>query len=63
MRVEGSKKGSFPIFDRTSARSALRLRGHTKNKKARSNVITRAAKYLPRGASEARARDKKKGLI
>jgi len=63
MRTKGSKKGSFPIFDRESARSALRLRGHAKNKKARRNIISRAHKYLPGAAKKARVADKRKKLI
>lgn len=37
------KKGSFPVFDRRSAKSALRLRGHAKSKKAVINKVSRWA--------------------
>ena len=46
-RLYSNKQGRFPIFDRKSARSALRLRGRAKTKQERLNVINRAAKYLP----------------
>ena len=54
------KKKRFPVFDRKSAMSAIRLRGHAKSKKARSNIINRAAKYAPGAAKKARAVDAKK---
>jgi hypothetical protein len=40
---KGLKKGSFPVFDRKSAKSALRLRGHAKSKKAVVNKVSRWA--------------------
>jgi hypothetical protein len=39
---KGLKKGSFPVFDKKSARSALRLRGHAKN---RSAVLRKVSRY------------------
>jgi hypothetical protein len=60
-RKHGVGKGKkFPVFDRKSAMSAIRLRGHAKSKKARSNIINRAAKYAPAAAKKARAVDSKK---
>lgn len=59
----GSQKGSFPIFDRKSAESALKLRGRAKTKKARASIIRRAAKYSPAKARAARTRDRKAGKI
>lgn len=52
-------KGKFPIFDRKSAMSALRLRGHAP-KSQRDDIIRRAAKYAPEAAKKARKQDKKK---
>jgi hypothetical protein len=40
---KGLKKGSFPVFDRKSAKSALRLRGHAKSKKAVVGKVSRWA--------------------
>jgi hypothetical protein len=56
----GMKGGRFPIMDKKSARSAIKLRGHAKSKKERSNIIRRAAKYAPAAAKKARAVDSKK---
>lgn len=50
-------EGKFPIFDKKSAKSALRLRGHAPKNK-RSQIISRAAKYVPEEAKKARKRDK-----
>ena len=59
--IHGEKKtGRFPIFDRESANSALRLRGHSTTKKQRSNIISRAAKFAPNAAKKARVADRKK---
>lgn len=58
-----SKKGSFPIFDKKSANSALKLRGHAKSKTDRAGIINRARKYAPEAAKKAYAADKAKGLI
>lgn len=55
----GPKKGSFPIFDKKSATSALKLRGR-RTGKARANIISRAAKYAPAAAKRARAADAKR---
>ncbi len=55
----GAKKGSFPIFDKKSASSALKLRGR-RTGKARANIINRAAKYAPAKAAKARKADSKK---
>lgn len=63
MRSNTSKPGSFPIFDRTSAQSALRLRGRAKSKKDRKSIINRARKFTPKKASEAYQRDKHAGKI
>ena len=60
-RKHGVGKGKkFPVFDRKSAMSAIKLRGHAKSKKARSNIISRAARYAPGAAKKARAVDAKK---
>lgn len=54
------KGGKFPIFDKKSAESALRLRGHGTTPAQRSRIISRAAKYVPAAAKKAREADKKK---
>lgn len=60
-RKHGVGKGKrFPVFDRKSAMSAIRLRGHAKSKKERSNIINRAARYAPAAAKRARKVDAKK---
>jgi len=60
-RKHGVGKGKkFPVFDRKSAVSAIRLRGHAKSSAARKNIINRAAKYAPGAAKKARAVDAKK---
>jgi hypothetical protein len=56
-------KGRFPIFDKKSAASAIKLRGHTKTKAERRKIINKAAKFQPRLAKEAKKRDKLKALI
>jgi hypothetical protein len=56
----GPKK-SFPVFDRRSAASAIKLRGHAKTKAQRRAIINRAAKYQPAMAKRARAADRKRG--
>ena len=48
----------FPIFDRKSAMSALRLRGHGTTPEERRKIINRAAKFLPAEAKKARKADK-----
>lgn len=49
--------GRFPIKNASQARSALKLRGHTKNAAERRKVINRAAKFLPGAATKARKAD------
>jgi hypothetical protein len=55
--------GRFPIATRAQAASALKLRGHAKNKAERRAIIRRAAKFLPEAARNALEEDKKKGLV
>ena len=55
--------GRFPIKNKAQARSALRLRGHTKSKSERRSVIRRAAKYLPEQARKAFEKDKAAGKV
>lgn len=55
--------GRFPIFNKATARSAIRLRGHANGKEERRKILNRAAQYLPDMAKKAREEDKKKGLI
>lgn len=52
-------KGRFPIFDKKSAKAALKLRGHAKSASERSKIISRAAKFAPEEAKKAREADKK----
>ena len=59
----GNKRGAFPIFDKKSANSALKLRGHAKSKAERRSIINRAAKYAPDAARRAREADRKAGKI
>jgi len=59
----GNKQGRFPIFDRKSALSALRLRGHASSKQERANIIRRARQYAPAEAAAAYERDKAEGKI
>ncbi len=59
----GNKRGAFPIFDRQSAESALRLRGKAKSKAERKNIIVRARKYMPEMAKAAFELDTKNGDI
>jgi hypothetical protein len=60
-RKHGVGKGKkFPVFDRKSAMSAIKLRGHAKSSAARRNIINRAAKFAPSAAKRARAVDAKK---
>ena len=53
----------FPIFNSSTARSALKLRGHTKNKVERRKVIRAAAKFMPEMARRAWEKDKRAELI
>lgn len=55
--------GRFPIATRAQAASALKLRGHAKNKEERRSIIRRAAKFLPSAAKAAWEKDKEAGLI
>lgn len=55
--------GRFPIANRAQAASALRLRGHARNKAERRSIIRRAAKFLPSAAKSAWDKDKAAGLI
>ncbi len=59
----GNKRGAFPIFDKTSAESALRLRGKAKTAAERKNIIMRARKYAPDMAKAAWELDTKNGDI
>lgn len=52
-----NKRGSFPVFDKKSAKSALKLRGHAKSKKA---VVDKVARYANKtGDAELKAKVKK----
>ncbi len=55
--------GRFPIKNAAQARSALKLRGHAKNKEERRAIIRKAAKFLPEFAKQCWEEDKKAGLI
>ena len=55
--------GDYPIKNKAQAASALKLRGHAKDKALRRSIIRRAAKFLPVAAKKAWEEDKKKGLI
>lgn len=52
--------GRFPIKNASQARSALKLRGHTKNAAERRKVINKAAKFLPKAAAKARKIDSRR---
>jgi len=54
------KEKRFPIFDKKSAESALRLRGHSKTSSERASIITRAATFVPAKAKAAREADSKR---
>jgi hypothetical protein len=51
-------KDKFPIFDKESAESAIKLRGHA-SKANQKKIINKAAKYAPEAAKKAREADKK----
>tara|TARA_R110000824_G_scaffold125429_7_gene284579 strand:+ start:482 stop:961 length:480 start_codon:yes stop_codon:yes gene_type:complete len=51
-------KDKFPIFDKESAESAIKLRGHA-SKANQKKIINKAAKYAPAAAKKARKADKK----
>jgi len=46
-------KDGFPIFDKESAESAIKLRGHA-SKADQEKIINKAAKYAPEAAKKAR---------
>tara|TARA_R100000664_G_C2717543_1_gene112102 strand:+ start:158 stop:448 length:291 start_codon:yes stop_codon:yes gene_type:complete len=50
--------GRFPIFDKKSAESAIKLRGHNTSAAERKKIIDAAAKYAPEAAKKAREEDK-----
>jgi hypothetical protein len=64
---KGLKRGSFPVFDAKSARSALRLRGHAKGS-GRATVLNKVSRFasktnnaaLKASVKRARAADKKR---
>ncbi len=55
--------GRFPIFNKSTASSAIRLRSHAKTPAERRKVIRAAAKFLPEMARRAWEADKNEGLI
>lgn len=55
--------GRFPIATKSQAISALKLRGHAKDKEERRAIIRRAAKFVPAMAKKAWDKDKEAGLI
>lgn len=55
--------GRFPIFDKKSAESAIKLRGHAKSKADRMKIINRAAKFAPEAAKKAREAEKEKNSL
>jgi hypothetical protein len=59
-RRYGDDEGRFPIFDRRSAESALRLRGHARSEAERQSIIRRAARYAPEAARRAREADRER---
>ncbi|MCP3685471.1 MAG: hypothetical protein GY861_22695 [bacterium] len=58
--MAGEKRGSFPVFDITSAQAALRLRGHAKTTAGRREILRRAAEYVPEASAKALQRDLKR---
>lgn len=58
----GLPDGSFPIWDKESARSALDLLGRLSGDKLR-NRLRAIAKYLPKEAHDALERYKKEGKL
>jgi hypothetical protein len=50
-------EGRFPIFDKRSAQSALKLRGKANNLKERKMIIRAASRYAPEEAKEALEKD------
>jgi hypothetical protein len=55
--------GRFPIATKAQAISAIRLRGHARDKAERRSILRRAAKFVPEMARRAREADHKQGLI
>jgi hypothetical protein len=53
----------FPIATQAQAISALKLRGHARDKDERRAIIRRAAKFVPEAARKAWEADRKAGLI
>jgi hypothetical protein len=57
----GTVGDRFPIFDKRSALSALKLRGHGNlSKQERARVINKAAKFVPEAARAAREADQRR---
>lgn len=57
----GTVGDRFPIFDKRSALSALKLRGHGNlTKQERARVINKAAKFAPEAARAAREADQQR---
>lgn len=50
----------FPIGDKKSAESAIKLRGHRTTTSERKKIVNKAAKYAPIEAKKARETDKMK---
>jgi hypothetical protein len=55
--------GRFPVKNKAQAISALKLRGHARNKAERRSIIRRCMKFVPALAKKAWDDDKEKGLI
>jgi hypothetical protein len=51
--------GRFPIFDKESALSAIKLRGHAKSRAERLKIIRKAARYAPQAARQALEQEQK----
>jgi len=62
-RSHGNRQGKFPVFDKQSASSAVRLRGHGNKKAVLAKVSRFAAKHHDVGlkAKVARARKVDRG--
>jgi len=56
-------EGRFPVKNKAQAVSALKLRGHARNKAERAAIIRRCMKFIPAMAKKAWDEDKKAGLI
>jgi hypothetical protein len=55
--------GRFPVATKQQAISAIKLRGHAKNKAERRAILRKAAKFVPDMAKKAADADREKGLI